>query len=73
MPDAEGEEDHLKSEWTEANRKRSALQTELHKPTVSRLLEAQTKLVNELEAARDNCRSPKVALGAHRKTRVHTA
>ena len=73
MPNAKGEEDRLRVEWILADWKRSALQTELDKPTVSRSLDAQKRLVNELEGAGDKCHSLMVALRTHRKSRGHSA
>ena len=56
------------AEWTEAEQRRGlTLQAELDKPTVSRSLETQTQLLNEIKAAGDQCHSLLVALRSHRK------
>jgi hypothetical protein len=46
------EERRLTEELTEAEKERSALQSELNHPTASRRYEAQVNLVNETQAAR---------------------
>jgi hypothetical protein len=72
VADVDAPEDRLMVEWIEAVQKRSALLSELDKPTVSRKCGTQTKLLNEIRTSGAKCHSLLVALRAHRKARRHS-
>jgi hypothetical protein len=57
----------LVAEWIEARQKRDALQAELNVPTISRLYDAQAKLLGTTKAAALKCQDVLVKLRAHRK------
>ena len=62
-----GAEDHLMAEWIEARRQRFALQSELYRPTASRVHGAQTKLLDAFKVAGEKCHSLAAKLRARRK------
>jgi hypothetical protein len=68
-PDTNAQEDRLMVEWIEAVQERSALQAECDKPTFSRKLGAQAKLVNAIKTSGDKCHRLLVALRAHREVK----
>ena len=49
------EEDRLRTEWIKARQKHAALKAELDKPSASRRYDAQLKIFQATEAAREKC------------------
>ncbi len=62
-----GEETLLTMKWMEAKQKKSALQSELDRPTTSRLYGAQVKLWEATKAAGEKCHGLFLKIRAVRK------
>jgi hypothetical protein len=62
-----GEETLLTMKWVEAKQKKSALQSELDRPTASRLYGAQVKLWEATKAAGEKCHGLFLKIRAVRK------
>jgi hypothetical protein len=69
VADADAPEGRLMAEWFEARRRRSALQSELDHPSISRVHSSQVKLIQATRVAGAKCHRVLVELRASRKGR----